>query len=54
MEDSFKIIVAFLYLILILFLFSIGIFGAYLFYFGDCKMVKSFWLITYTPARCIK
>lgn len=28
-------------------------FTGYLFYFADCAMVKTYWFVVQTPARCL-
>ena len=42
-----------LYVIGIIILVAIAIGQLYLFYFASCSTVKSFWLVTQMPARCI-
>lgn len=41
------------YLVFIALVFIVSAFSFYLFYFADCGLVKSWWILTQVPGRCL-
>lgn len=42
-----------IYWLLLFILAIIAPYAIYLFYFGDCEMIKKLWLIVQVPGRCL-